>query len=85
MDTNKITMLCSKSDWISENGKSAERMLDKIDDIRTIVIRSSYTDFAVRIEDYPELKSFVEKLIKYVVKSEQVKQAEIKTEITKCL
>ena len=85
MDTNKITVLCSKSDRIFENGKFAERMLDKIDNIRTIVIKSSYTDFVVRIEDYPELKSFAEKLIKYVVKSEQVKQAEIKTEIAKCL
>ena len=60
-------------------------MLDKIDDIRSIVIKSSYSDFVVRIEDYPELKFLAEKLIKYVVKSEQVKQAEIKTEIAECL
>ena len=60
-------------------------MLYSIDDIRSIVIKSPYTDFIVRIEDYPELKSLAEKLIKYVVKSEQAKQAEIKTEISKCL
>lgn len=85
MDTDKISVLCSKSDRIFHNGKSAERMLDKIDDIRTIIIKSPGFDFDVRIEDYPELKSLAEKLIKYVVKSEQVKQAEIKTEIAKCL
>ena len=45
MDTNKITVLCSKSDRIFENGKSVERMLDKIDDIRSIVIKRPYTDF----------------------------------------
>ena len=85
MDTDKISVLCSKSDRIFQNGKFAERMLDKIDDIRSIVIKSPYADFVVRIEDYLELKSLAEKIIKYVVKSEQVKQAEIKTEIAKCL
>lgn len=62
MDTDKITVLCSKSDRIFQNGKSAERMLDKIDDIRTIAIKSPYTDFVVRIEDYPELKPLAEKI-----------------------
>ena len=85
MNTDKITVLCAKSDRIFHNGKEAERLLDKIDDVRTIVIKSPYSDFVVRIEDYPELKSLAEKLLKYVIKSEPVKQAEIKTEIAKCL
>ena len=86
MDTSKITVLCSTSERIFSNKRKAEGLLGNFDHITSVSVTSSFCpNLVVNFDDYPELKPLAEKLLKYVVKSEEAKQAEIKTEIAKCL
>ena len=85
MDTSKITVLCSVSDRIFEKKKKAEKMLENMNEVNSLRISSSYSEVMVSFDSYPELKPLAEKLLKYIVKSEETKQMEIKTEIAKCL
>ena len=85
MDTSKITCLCNKSNRIFENRKRAEQLLNVIYDVTYIAIESRGGSFSVRIKDYPELKSTVQKILELVVESEETKQTEIKEEIAECL
>lgn len=85
MDTSKITTLCSVSDHIFEKKKKAEKMLENMNEVNSLRISSSYSEVMIRFDSYPELKPLAEKLLKYIVKSEETKQMEIKTEIAKCL
>lgn len=85
MDTSKITVLCSVSDRIFEKKKKAEKMLENMNEVNSLRISSSYSEVTVSFDSYPELKPLAEKLLKYIVKSEETKQMEIKTEIAKCL
>ena len=86
MNTSKIGVLCSKSDRIFENEKKAESLLSNMKNVSSISITSSFcSNLVVKFDDYPELKPLAEKLLKYLVKSEEAKQNEIKVEIAKCL
>lgn len=86
MDTSKITTLCSVSDRIFEKKRKAERMLENMNEVNSLKVISSYgNEVTVSFDSYPELKPLAEKLLKYIVKSEETKQMEIKTEIAKCL
>lgn len=85
MDTSKITVLCSVSDRIFEKKKKAEKMLENMNEVNSLRISSSCSEVMVSFDSYPELKPLAEKLLKYIVKSEETKQMEIKTEIAKCL
>lgn len=57
----------------------------EIKDVSKIVVKCSYSDLELNLNDYPELRPLVEKLFDYVKKSEENKQNEIKLEIIKRL
>lgn len=85
MNTSKITTLCNVSDHIFEKKKKAEKMLENMNEVNSLRINCPYGDVTVSFDSYPELKPLAEKLLKYIVKSEETKQMEIKMEIAKCL
>ena len=83
MQTSKISFLCRLSDRIYDNAKKAKNVCNK--DIRGLTIRNSYNEIKIDFDDYPELKTVAEKLIDYLVKSEERKQNELKIEIARIL
>ena len=83
MQTSKISFLCKLSDRIYDNAKYARGVCS--DKLRGLSIRTSYGELKLDFDDYPELKAVAEKLIDYLVKSEESKQNEIKIEIAKVL
>ena len=85
MNTDKIYVLCTTSDRIFEKKKKAEALIDCVSEIRSVKLNSPYGEFTVSFDDYPELRPIAEKILKYVIKSEEAKQNEIKVEIAKCL
>ena len=70
MKTDKISYLCRLSDRIYDNAKKAEKS-PFTKEIRGLVINSSYSNLTIDFDDYPELKPVAEKLIDYLIKSEE--------------
>ena len=85
MDTDKIVVLCRTSDRIFEKKKKAEELIDHVNEISSVKLNSPYSELVVSFDDYPELRPIAEKILKYVIKSEETKQMEIKMEVAKCL
>lgn len=83
MKTGKISFLCKLSDRIYDNAKYARGVCS--DRLRGLSIRTSYGELKLDFDDYEELKPVAEKLLEYLVKSEESKQNEIKIEIAKVL
>lgn len=81
MKTDNISYLCKLSDRIYDNAKKAKNSITE--EIKGLVINSSYSRLTIDFDDYPELKPVAEKLIDYLVKSEESKQQEIKIAIAK--
>ena len=71
------------SDRIYDNAKWARDVCS--DRLRGLSIRTSYGELKLDFDDYEELKPVAEKLLEYLVKSEESKQNEIKIEIAKVL
>ena len=84
MKTNFISILCRLSDRIYDNAKTANGPNFR-KGVRSITINSDYSHMTIDFNDYPELKPVAEKLLDYLVKSEESKQNEIKIEIAKNL
>jgi len=83
MKTSKISFLCRLSDRIYDTAKYAKGVCS--DRLTGLTIRVSYGEVKLDFDDYPELKPVAEKLLDYIVKSEESKQNEIKIEIAKVL
>lgn len=84
METSKISFLCRLSDRIYDNAKKAKNGIFQ-SGVKSIIIKSSYSDLTIDFDDYPELKPVAEKLLNYLDKSEERKQNEIKVEIARIL
>lgn len=84
METSKIEFLCVFSDRLHKNAETANEPAMK-EGLRSIAIDSRYSKITIDFDDYPELKPVAEKLLEYLVKSEESKQNEIKIEIAKAL
>ena len=84
METSKISFLCKLSDRIFDNAKKAQKF--PVTELTGLTIRGKYSQtLNVDFDDYPELKPVAEKLLDYIVKSEESKQNEIKIEIARIL
>lgn len=84
MKTSKISFLCELSDRIYDNAKKSKNPIFR-EKVNGLTINSSYGHLNIDFDDYPELKPVAEKLLDYLVKSEESKQNEIKIEIVKVL
>ena len=84
MKTSEISFLCRLSDRIYDNAKKSNEPLFR-KEIKGLTINSSYAHLDIDFDDYSELKPVAEKLLDYLVKSEESKQNEIKIEIAKVL
>lgn len=84
MNTNEISYLCKLSDRIKDNAEKANGPNFKAG-VRRLDIKSEFSHLTIDFDDYPELKQVAEKLLDYLVKSENSKQNEIKVEIAKRL
>lgn len=82
METSKIKFLCSLSDRIYDNAKKAKNSIFT-EGIKGLVINSNYSSLTIDFDDYPELKPIAEKVINYLIKSEESKQKEVKIAIAK--
>lgn len=82
MKTDKISYLCKLSDKIYDNAKKAKNPIFT-EGIKELIINSRYSNLTIDFDDYPELKPMAEKLINYLIKSEESKQQEIKIAISK--
>lgn len=83
METSKISFLCKLSDRIYDDAKYARGVCS--DRLRGLSIRTSYGELKLDFDNYEELKPVAEKLLEYLVKSENKRQNEIKLEIIKLL
>lgn len=81
MKTGTISFLCKLSDRIYDNAKYARNICS--DRLKGLSIRTSYGELKLDFDDYEELKPVAEKLLEYLVKSEESKQNEIKIAIAK--
>ena len=84
MNTNEISCLCKLSDRIKDNAETANGPNFR-KGIKSLVINANFGHLTIDFDDYPELKQVGEKLLDYLVKSENSKQNEIKIEIAKRL
>ena len=82
MKTETITFLCCMSDRVRNNAETANNDNFKTF-VRGLTINSTYSQIKLDFDDYPELKPVAEKLINYLIKSEEAKQNEIKVAIAK--
>lgn len=82
MKTDKISYLCKLSDKIYDNAKKAKNSIFT-EGIKELIVNSRYSNLTIDFDDYPELKPMAEKLINYLIKSEESKQQEIKIAISK--
>lgn len=82
MKTDKITYLCRLSDRIYNNAEKAKNSIFT-KGIKGLVINSNYSNLTIDFDDYPELKPIAEKVINYLIKSEESKQKEVKIAIAK--
>lgn len=82
MKTREISFLCKLSDRIYDNTKKAKNPIFT-EHIKNLTLYSEYGNLTIDFDDYPELKPVAEKLINYLVKSEESKQQEIKVAIAK--
>lgn len=83
MKTNTISFLCRLSDRIYDNAKKSKAPIFR-EGVKSLVINSTYSaNLTIDFDDYPELKPVAEKLIDYLIKSEESKQQEIKIAIAK--
>lgn len=83
METNNILYLCRVSDKIHENAEKAKAPTFR-EGVKSLTINSTYSaNLVIDFDDYPELKPMAEKIINYLIKSEESKQKEIKIAIAK--
>lgn len=83
MDTDTLRCLCR----LSEKYKSTAESLEKFEtsDSKSLSILFPNKAIDLNFDDYPELKPLVEKIKKYILKSETERQNAIKLEIMKVL